>query len=102
MASGLVSASEALGTYTCMPYEYNLSQDVENCTLYLVLSHCMRTNALQATAVASKECPKFLSDGLLMSAQISYRSHYSYAHSSQVQAKLHSVCYMQEGYRPFA
>ena len=48
-----------IGTYTCMPYVYNLSQDVEKCTLlhlYLVLSHCTRTNAAQATAVASKRC----------------------------------------------
>ena len=44
-----------IGTYTCMPYVYNLSQDVEKCTLYLVLSHCTRTNAVQAIAVASKE-----------------------------------------------
>jgi hypothetical protein len=44
-----------IGTCTYMPYEYNWSQDVEKCTLYLVLSHCTRTNAVQATAVASKE-----------------------------------------------
>ena len=44
-----------IGTYTCMPYVYNWSQDVEKCTLDLVLSHCTRTNAIQATAVASKE-----------------------------------------------
>ena len=45
-----------IGTYTCMPYVYNWSHDVEKCTLYLVLSHCTRTNAVQATAVASKGC----------------------------------------------
>ena len=39
-----------------MPYVYNLSHDVEKCTLYLVLSHCTRTNAVQATAVASRGC----------------------------------------------
>ena len=53
-----------IGTYTCMPYVYNLSQDVEKCTLYLVLSHCTRTNAIQGIALASKECPKFLQEPL--------------------------------------
>ena len=49
-----------IGTYTCMPYVYNWSQDVEKCTLYLVLSHCTRANTVQTTVLASKECPKFL------------------------------------------
>ena len=40
-----------------MPYVYNWSQDVDKCTLYPVLSHCTRTNAIQATVLASKECP---------------------------------------------
>ena len=54
-ASRVPQTAYRIGTYTCMPYEYNRSQDVEKCTLYLVLSHCTRTNAVQATAVASKE-----------------------------------------------
>ena len=49
-----------IGTYTCMPYVYNSSQDVEKCTQDLVLSYCTRTNAIQDIALASKECPKFL------------------------------------------
>ena len=54
-ASRVPQTAYRIGTYTCMPYEYNWSQDVEKFTLYLVLSHCTRTNAVQATAVASKE-----------------------------------------------
>ena len=41
-------------TYTCVPYVYNWSQDVENCTLDLVLSCSTCTNAVQAVAIASK------------------------------------------------
>ena len=52
------------GTYTCMPYVYNLSQDVEKCTLDLVLSSCTRTNTIQGIALASKQCPKFLQERL--------------------------------------
>ena len=58
-ASVLRSLIESVPTHV-----YNLSQDVEKCTLYLVLSHCTRTNALQGIALASKECPKFLQDPL--------------------------------------
>ena len=54
-----------IGTYTCIPYVYNLSQDVEKCTLDLVLSSCTRTNTIQGIALASKQCPKVLQDGLL-------------------------------------
>ena len=36
-----------------MPYEWNWSQDVEKCTLDLVLSSFKHTNAVQAIAVAS-------------------------------------------------
>ena len=43
-----------------MPYVYNWSQDVEKCTLDLVLSSSTRTKAVKATVLASKECPKFL------------------------------------------
>ena len=42
-------------TYTCVPYVYNWSQDVENCTLDLVLSSSTRTNTVQTIAVASKK-----------------------------------------------
>ena len=49
-----------IGTYTCMPYVYNWSQDVEKCTLDLVLSSYTHTNAVQAIAVASKGCWFFL------------------------------------------
>ena len=42
-------------TYTCVPYVYNWSQDVEKCTLDLVLSSFTHTNAVQAIAVASTE-----------------------------------------------
>ena len=51
-------------TYTCVPYVYNWSQDVEKCTLDLVLSSSTRTNAVQAIAVASKWCWFFLLDPL--------------------------------------
>ena len=49
-------------TYTCVPYVWNWSQDVEMCTLDLVLSSSTRTNTVQATAVASKPCRKSLQD----------------------------------------
>ena len=51
-------------TYTCVPYVYNWSQDVEKCTLDLVLSSSTRTNTVQATAVASKPRRKSLQDPL--------------------------------------
>ena len=47
-------------TYTCVPYVYSWSQDVEKCTLYLVLSSYTHTNAVQTIAEASKECWFFL------------------------------------------
>ena len=53
-----------IGTYTCIPYVYNLSQDVEKCTLDLVISSCTRTNTIQGIALASKQCPKFLQERL--------------------------------------
>ena len=49
-----------IGTYTCMPYVYNWSHDVEKCTLDLVLSSSTRTKAVQAVAMASKERRKYL------------------------------------------
>ena len=52
-------------TYTCVPYVYNWSQDVEKCTLDLVLSSSTRTNTVQATAVASKPRRKSLQDPLV-------------------------------------
>ena len=55
-----------------MLYVYNLSQDVEKCTLDLVLSHCTRTNAIQATAVASKELQNDLLYPLLKYLYIRY------------------------------
>ena len=58
-----------IGTYTCMPYVYNWSQDVEKCTLDLVLSSCTRTNAAKAIAMASKERQKSLLDPLPLHAQ---------------------------------
>ena len=45
---------------TCVPYEWNWSQDVEKCTLDLVSSSFTHTNAVQAIALASKECWFFL------------------------------------------
>ena len=51
-------------TYTCVPYVYNWSQDVEKCTLDLVLSSCTHANTVQTTVLASKECPKFLPEPL--------------------------------------
>ena len=53
-------------TYTCVPYVYNWSQDVEKCTLDLVLSSSTRTNTVQATAVASKPRRKSLQDPLFI------------------------------------
>ena len=47
-------SSEKMVTYTCVPYEWNLSQNVEKCTVDLVLSSSTHTNAVQATAVAPK------------------------------------------------
>ena len=45
---------------TCVPYEWNWSQDVEKRALDLVLSSFTHTNAVQAIALASKECCFFL------------------------------------------
>ena len=53
-------------TYTCVPYVYNWSQDVEKCTLDLVLSSSTRTNTVQATAMASKERRKSLRHPLVL------------------------------------
>ena len=47
-----------------MPYEWNWSQDVENCTLDLVSSYSTHTNAIQTIALASKGGQKFLQDPL--------------------------------------
>ena len=55
-----------IGTYPCILYVYNLSQDVEKCTLDLVISSCTRTNTIQGIALASKQCPKVLQDGLVV------------------------------------
>ena len=48
-----------------MPYEWNWSQDVEKCTLDLVLSSSTRANTIQTIALASKGGQKFLQDPLL-------------------------------------
>ena len=53
-----------IGTYTCMPYVYIWSQDVEKCALDLVLSSFTHTNTVQAIAVASKGCLFFLLEPL--------------------------------------
>ena len=53
-----------------MPYVYSWSQDVEKCTLDLVLSSCTRTNAAKAIAMASKERQKSLQDPLLMAGRL--------------------------------
>ena len=53
-ASRVPQTAYRIGTYTCMPYEYNWSQDVEKCTLDLVLSYSTRTNAVQTVAIDSK------------------------------------------------
>ena len=47
-----------------MPYEWNWSQDVEKCTLDLVLSSSTRANTIQTIALASKGGQKFLQDPL--------------------------------------
>ena len=39
---------------TCVPYEWNWSQDVEKCALDLVLSSSMHTDTVRTTALASK------------------------------------------------
>ena len=64
--------AQRIKTYTCVPYEWNWSQDVEKCTLDLVLSSSMHTNAIQATAVgvASKGCWFFLQDPLHIETEI--------------------------------
>ena len=54
-----------IGTYTCMPYVYNSSQDVEKCALDLVSSSSTRTNTIKTIALASKGGQKFLQDPLL-------------------------------------
>ena len=63
-ASRVPQTAYRIGTYTCMPYEYNWSQDVEKCTLDLVLSYSTRTNAVQTVAIASKGWWLFLQDPL--------------------------------------
>ena len=70
-------------TYTCVPYVYNWSQDVEKCTLDLVLSSSTRTNTVQATAVASKPRRKSLQDPLLQGRQ-RQRHAKSYCHPGSV------------------
>ena len=55
-ASRVPQTARETVTYTCVPYECNWSQDVVKCTLDLVLSSSTHTNAVQATAVASKGC----------------------------------------------
>ena len=42
--------AQRIVTYTCVPYEWNWSQDVEKCTLDLVLSWFTHTNAVQLQA----------------------------------------------------
>ena len=64
-----------------MPYEWNKSQDVEKCTLDLVLSSPTHTNAVQATAVASKGCWFFLQYPLPPCNAESQESTYVYADS---------------------
>ena len=53
----------------CVLYVWNMSQNVENYTLDLVLSSFTHTNAVQAIAVASKGCWFFLQDPLAVLAQ---------------------------------
>ena len=60
-----------IGTYTCMPYVYNWSQDVEKCALDLVLSSSTHTNTVQAIAVASKGARFFLFEPLLGGCHLS-------------------------------
>ena len=64
-------------TSTCMPYEYNWSQDVEKCTLDLVLSSYTHTNAVQAIAVASKGCWFFLLHPLRLVSKATDVSYYT-------------------------
>ena len=65
-------------TYTCVPYVYNWSQDVEKCTLDLVLSSSTRTNTVQATAMASKERRKSLRHPLTVRVQARQSFHTSW------------------------
>ena len=58
-----------IGTYTCMPYVYNSSQDVEKCALDLVSSSSTHTNTVQAIAVASKGACFFLFEPLQLASQ---------------------------------
>ena len=62
--------AQRIGTYMCVPYEWNCnwSQDVEKCTLDLVLSFFTHTNTIQAIALASKECWFFLLEPLVLSS----------------------------------
>ena len=53
-------------TYTCVPYVWNWSQEVENCTLDLVSSSSTHTNAIQTVAMAFKK------------SRFSYQSPYCY------------------------
>ena len=57
-----------------MPYEWNWSQDVEKCTLDLVLSSFTHTNAVQAIALglASKGGQKFLYRSLYHTAHVGH------------------------------
>ena len=73
--SGPQMARETV-TCTCVPYVWHWSQDVVKGTLDLVLSSSTHTNAVQATAVASKGCWFFLlvrlTRALFCTAEIQY------------------------------
>ena len=59
-ASRVPQTARETVTYTCMPYVWNWSQDVEKCTLDLVLSSSTHTDTVRTTALASKGCHFFL------------------------------------------
>ena len=50
---GRIDGSGNDDLHVCVPYEWNWSQDVEKCTLDLVVSSSTHTDTVQAIAAAS-------------------------------------------------
>ena len=67
-----------IGTYTCTPYVYIWSQDVEKCALDLVLSSFTHTSTVQAIAVASKGCLFFLLEPLSQESHTTHIDRYGW------------------------
>ena len=85
--AGNVTRCRETVTYTCVPYVYNWSQDVEKCTLDLVLSSSTRTNTVQATAVASKLRRKSLQDPLAV-----YNTLLKHSSTALSNARVYKLC----------